>query len=392
MGTDDDGGAPDPFGGIPFLADMARAMSGQGPLNWDLAVQFAALGAVGENPDPEPEPSVRMAWESLADVAAMRVEETSGIVVPSRPEVVTVSRARWAQRTLADMRPLFTAMAASIATRPSAHDGDGDDPMTSMFSALSRMMAPALTGMSIGSMVGSLARHALGQYELPIPRPGTRDLLVVSSSVDAFALEWEIATDDLRMWVLTHELSSHAVLSAPALSGALVALLTEHVSAFSPDPAAILDRLGEVDPGSPDALAGLQSLFSDPMLLMGALRSPEQERIAPRLDAAVSAVSGYIDHLVDETAKRVLGNPGRIAEAARRRRAEWGDDARLIENMLGVSSARESQRRGREFIAGVVERGGAPHLPLIANDPAGLPTPAEIAAPGLWLARLGVLD
>jgi len=392
MGTDDDDGAPDPFGGIPFLADMARAMSEQGPLNWDLAVQFAALGAVGENPDPEPEPSVRMAWESLADVAAMRVEETSGIVVPSRPEVVTVSRARWAQRTLADMRPLFTAMAASIATRPSAHDGDGDDPMTSMFSALSRMMAPALTGMSIGSMVGSLARHALGQYELPIPRPGTRDLLVVSSSVDAFALEWEIATDDLRMWVLTHELSSHAVLSAPALSGALVALLTEHVSAFSPDPAAILDRLGEVDPGSPDALAGLQSLFSDPMLLMGALRSPEQERIAPRLDAAVSAVSGYIDHLVDETAKRVLGNPGRIAEAARRRRAEWGDDARLIENMLGVSSARESQRRGREFIAGVVERGGAPHLPLIANDPAGLPTPAEIAAPGLWLARLGVLD
>lgn len=392
MGHDGEG-TPDPFAGIPFLGDMARAMSGQGPLNWELAVQFAALGAVGEEPDPEPEPRVRLAWESLADVAAMRVAEVSGIHVPVRPEVVTVSRAGWARRTLADLRPLFTAMAAAIADRPATGDDDErNDPMGPMFAALSRMMAPALTGMSIGSMVGSLARHALGQYELPIPRPGTRDLLVVSSSVDAFGAEWDITVDDLRMWVLVHELSSHAVLSAPALSSALGALLTEHVSAFSPDPAAILDRLGGEDPGSPDALASLQSLFSDPMVLMGALRSPEQERIAPRLDAAVSAVAGYIDHLVDEASRRVLGNPARIAEAARRRRVEWGDDARLIENILGVSSTREGQRRGRDFIAGVVERDGARHLHLIADDPVGLPTPAEMEAPGLWLARLGVAD
>ena len=387
----DDEGRPDPFAGIPFLGDMARAMSGQGPLNWELAVQFAALGAAGDGPDPEPEPRVRLAWEALADVAAVRVEEVSGIHVPVRPEVVTVSRAGWARRTLTDLRPLFTAMAGAIAARPTDDDGN-DDPMGPMFTALSRMMAPALTGMSIGSMVGSLARHALGQYELPIPRPGTRDLLVVSSSVDTFGGEWDIPVDELRMWVLLHELSSHAVLSAPALSAALGALLTEHVSAFSPDPSVILDRLGEVDPGSPDALTSLQSLFSDPMVLMGALRSPEQERIAPRLDAAVSAVAGYIDHLVDEAARRVLGNPGRIAEAARRRRVEWGDDARLIENMLGVSSTREGQKRGRDFIAGVVERDGARHLHLIADDPAGLPTPAEMEAPGLWMARLGVTD
>lgn len=387
-----DSGSPDPFEGIPFLADIARAMSGQGPLNWDLAVQFAGLGAVGDAPDPEPEQSIRLDWERLADVAAMHVEEISGLQPGPRPEVLTVSRGRWAQRTLTDLRPLFTAMAGSIATRPSNTDADASDPVSSMFSALSRMMAPALTGMSIGSMVGSLARHALGQYELPIPRPGTRDLLIVSSSVDAFADEWDIALDDLRMWVLLHELSSHAVLASPAVSESLVALLTEHVSAFSPDPSAILERLGDVDPENPDALAGLQSFFSDPMVLMGAIRSPAQERMAPRLDAAISAVAGYIDHLVDETARRVLGNPARIAEAARRRRAEWGDDARLIESMLGVSSTRDTQRRGREFIAGVLDRGGAPHLALLANDPGGLPTPSELDAPGLWLARLGVAD
>ena len=27
----------DPFSGIPFLGDIAKAMSGQGPINWDAA-------------------------------------------------------------------------------------------------------------------------------------------------------------------------------------------------------------------------------------------------------------------------------------------------------------------------------------------------------------------
>lgn len=382
-----------PFGGLPFFNDMMRAMSQQGPLNWDLAQQFSQLGAVGDTPDPEPDSSTRIAYNTLAGIADLHVREIT--MLPTGPrdthsEILTTTRARWAHRTLTDLRPLFTDLATSLGQRPSAVEPP-DDPMMAMLANLSTMMAPAMMGMSIGSMVGALAAHALGQYELPLARPHAAEILVVSSSVDAFAAEWSIPTDDLRMWVLVHELSSHAILATPAIVNGLMGTVRRHVSAFRPDPEALMQHIGELDPNDDDALSRIQSLFSDPMVLMGAVRTAEQEALAPLLDAHVAAVAGYIDFVVDNVSARLLGASSPIAEAVRRRRADYGTDAQLIERLLGISTTRAQQVRGRAFIDGVVERAGAASLQTMLTDAAHLPTPNEVDAPGLWLARLETL-
>ena len=36
-----------PFAGLPLFGDLAKALAGQGPLNWDAARQFALMGATG---------------------------------------------------------------------------------------------------------------------------------------------------------------------------------------------------------------------------------------------------------------------------------------------------------------------------------------------------------
>jgi putative hydrolase len=379
-----------PFGGMPFFNDMMRAMSQQGPLNWDLAQQFAQLGAVGDTVDPEPDASTRIAYNALADIADMHVREITTLSTGPRDrhvEILTTTRAKWAQRTLTDLRPLFTNLATALNRREESPDTP-DDPMAAMLANLSSMMAPAMMGMSIGSMIGALASHALGQYELPLSRPHASEILVVSSSVDSFANDWSIATDDMRMWVLIHELASHAILASAALDQGLTALVQQHVSAFRPDPQALMDSIGELDPSDPDAMARIQSVFSDPMVLMGAMRSPEQEAMAPLLDAHIAAVSGYIDFVVDSVSARLLGASSPIAEAVRRRRVEYGSDGQLIERLLGVSLTREQQQRGRSFVEGVVERNGAPALIPMLEKAENLPTPNEVEAPGLWLARL----
>jgi uncharacterized protein (DUF2342 family) len=187
--SDNDNNVPNPFGGIPFFNEMMRAMSGQGPLNFELAQQFAQLGAVGDTPDPEPDTATRLAYNTLADIADPHVQEITVLSTGPRdkhPEILTTTRARWAHRTLSDFRPLFTDLATALNSQPSEPEST-DDPFASMLSNLSSMMAPAMMGMSIGSMIGELASHALGQYELPLARPHTSDILVVSTSVDAFA-------------------------------------------------------------------------------------------------------------------------------------------------------------------------------------------------------------
>lgn len=390
--SDDDMNMPNPFGGLPFFNDMMRAMASQGPLNWDLAQQFAQLGAVGDSADPEPDPSTRIAYNALADIADVYVREvTQRPTGPkdSHVEILTTTRARWAHRTLTDLRPLFNDLASALAKRD-APDASGD-PMAAMLNNLSTMMAPALMGMSIGSMVGALASHALGQYELPLSRPFASEILIVSSSVDSFASDWSIATDDMRMWVLIHELASHAVLASPAIEEGLSSMVRQHVSGFRPNPEALMESMGDIDPTDPNALAGIQNMFSDPMVLMGAVRSAEQEALAPFLDARIAAISGYIDFVVDSVSTRLLGASSPIAEAVRRRRVEYGTDAQLIERLLGISTTRAQQQRGRQFINGVVEREGSNALTQMLASASNLPTPNEVDAPGLWLARLETL-
>jgi putative hydrolase len=390
--ADGDDFPPLPFGGMPFFNDMMRAMSQQGPLNWDLAQQFAQLGAVGDEPDPEPHASTRIEYNTLADIADMHVREIAGAITTTsavRPEILTTTRARWAHRTLTDLRPLFTDLATALSTR-SPNEESLDEPFAAMLNNLSTMMAPAMMGMSIGSMVGALASHALGQYELPLARPESREILIVSSSVDTFAKEWDIAQDDMRMWVLIHELASHVVLASPAVTEGLMDLVRQHVSAFRPDPQAVMESIGELDLNNAEAVESIQKIFSDPMILMGAMRTPEQENLAPLLDAHVAAISAYIDFIVDSVGARLLGAQTSIAEAARRRRVEYGTDAVLIERLLGISSTRAQQSRGRAFIQGVIERSDTQTLARLTENPTHLPTPNELEAPGLWLARLEI--
>ena len=68
-------------------------------------------------------------------------------------------------------------------------------------------MGPMLAAMQLGSAVGHLARSHLGAYELPIPRPRTR-LLVVPANVTRFAEDWSLDLDEVRLWVCLREVTS----------------------------------------------------------------------------------------------------------------------------------------------------------------------------------------
>jgi uncharacterized protein (DUF2342 family) len=49
---------------------------------------------------------------------------------------------------------------------------------------------------------------------------------------------------------------------------------------------------------------------------------------------------------------------------------------------------RDDYALGRDFCAGVIERAGIEGLNRLWTDEALVPTPPELAAPGLWLARI----
>ena len=61
---------------------------------------------------------------------------------------------------------------------------------------------------------------------------------------------------------------------------------------------------------------------------------------------------------------------------------------RFIEGLLGLKLERSHYERGQAFCDGVVERAGIEGLNQLWERAELLPTPNELAAPGLWLARI----
>ena len=391
-GSDDDS---NPFAGLPFFGEMMKMFQSQGPIQWDTARQIAHMTATSGKSEPNPDPAARLAFIDLARIVVGQLTSVTGREHPALAvEPAVVTRTHWVSTTLDDYRPLFTDLATALAARPEKADDDGEsDPLAAMVGQFSGLLAPVMMGMTVGSMVGLLAKRSLGQYDLPLPRRTGSAPMFVLTNIDEFASDWNVAVDDARMWTLINELTLHAVISRPHVGAEIDRLVRGHVAAFRPDPDAIMNKLSSVESSDPmEMMQSLQSVLGDPEVLLGAMRSPAQDELQPYLDTVVSLVVGWADHIADAIGSRILGNPGRIAEAARRRRIESGEETAFVERLLGLRLNRSQVERGKAFVAGVIERAGSDGLDPLFDRANAIPTPSELEAPGLWLARLEISD
>ena len=272
--------------------------------------------------------------------------------------------------------------------------GDADDDeesggLAEMIGRWTSAMAPAMAAMQVGSVVGHLARRSLGQYDLPLPRTPSSEILVVIANLDRVAEEWSLPQDDLRLWLCAHEMAFHAVLTRPHVAKRLEELVVAHAQLVRPDPRDLEGLLQGIDPG---AIPGLSQIIGDPSLLGDADTgpSPELETVRAQLASLTAAIAGYAEYVTSVVASRLIGAHAPIGEAMRRRRVGRGEGERVAESLFGLHLDQEDIDRGAAFVQGVLERSGELDLARMWINEENLPTPAEVDAPGLWLARINL--
>ncbi len=425
----------------------------QWELAFQLATSVAAGDEPDANPDPiariRLEELSAIAELHVSDVTGM-VLGTGG----SSLRLVPTTRVEWARRSLEAWRPLLDRLASALTTtpgpaspdsKPGAPEQSGFDPapgaavagsdaggdataaasgpagaegelppdpflgdgdlfegaqaagdqdseeadLTEMIGRWTSAMAPAMAAMQVGSLVGHLARRSLGQYDLPLPRTASAEILVVLGNLDRVAEEWSLPPDDLRLWLCAHEMAFHAVLTRPHVALRLEELVVAHVRLVRPDPRDFEGLLQGIDPGS---IPGLSQIIGDPSLLGEADHgpSPELERVRAQLASLTAAIAGYAEYVTSVVASRLIGGHAPIGEAMRRRRVGRGEGERVAESLFGLHLDQEDVDRGAAFVQGVLERSGGLDLARLWVDEAHLPTPAEVDAPGLWLARINL--
>jgi putative hydrolase len=321
-----------------------------------------------------------------------------------------MNRSQWARRLLEDERELLGGLADSLRRGLTAQMGEleqlddggeipdipGLGPLPpQLLEQILSMMGPMMLSMMAGSTAGHLAARALGHYELPIPRPAGKPLTMVLSNVDAFAREWSLPTDDIRLWVCLSDVAHHQVLSIPHVRARIEGLISEYTRSFTDDPELIERQARDLgldeafDEAGAD-MAALQSLAADPDRLLGAMQSDRQRALMPESEALIATVEGWVDHVLDQIGTGLLSEYDRVTEALRRRRFEAGPQTRFIERLLGLELSQSTFDRGAAFIDGIVQRADESALASLWDDPEHLPTASELDAPGLWMARVGI--
>lgn len=383
------------------LAQVMQMLRTQGPVNWEVARQVAVV--VAREGDPSPEPPVpredARQLEELASAAETLVAQESGLAAALGVPRAAIGRTGWAELHLDALRPVLEALATRLRgtleqnepesgkTGPlgSPGSGQGADPFAGMLA----MMAPVLLGVQAGSMIGFLAQHALGRYDLPLPTSDRPTLAFVAPNLEAFAKAWSLPDEDLRFAVAIHEAVRAAQRSVGWVQDRLVRLAVEYVSEYALDPDVFEEQFGDVDPRDPESLA---AVAERPDALLGAMQSETQRAVLRQVQGLTMVLEGHAALVLERIGERMIPEFGRLSEAMRRHHVERGEAGRFVEGLLGLRLDREHYEQGEAFCRGVVERAGLEGLGRVLSSERLLPTPAELEAPGLWLARIDLPD
>lgn len=386
----------DPLGGGEFpFGDLNKLFSAFGNTDpWQQAAHIAqAVAADGES-EPNVEPKVRIALQDLARVALLYLAEVPGVsgspaIHSATVGVKPVTRAQWTTDSLDAYRQFFERFGEALG-QTTAPEAPAGDPFGAMFGAMFSNLAPMMVAASAGAMIGHLGQQALGQYELPVPRASDQ-VLIIPSGIDAAAAEWDVPIDELRMWVLIHELASHALITIPHVRRQFEALFLDFATAFRLDPAKIEEQFGQV--GGLEDLSKIQELaeqMNDPEAILSMMRTRTHDLLMPQLDALVAAFLGSVDLAVERVCLTLVPSHERIRQAMRARTLDVTPADRFMERLLGIDITEATLDRGRNFVDGIIERVGDVGIERLWGNELDLPTASEIGAPGLWIARVGL--
>jgi coenzyme F420 biosynthesis associated uncharacterized protein len=296
-----------------------------------------------------------------------------------RPEAV--GRDEWVRANLATIRHASAELEARVADSL-----DAPGPL----GPAARRGAGIAAGAEAGLGIGYMGRRVLGQYDVALigpPRPPR--LLFVAPNLTEAQRRLGIADRDLFLhWIALHE-ATHAV------QFGAVPWLREHIGGMVER----LLRTASVRPDLRDLAEAARSLLSarQPRRLaeavrdrglVGLLAGPRQLEQIRELQATMTLIEGYSEHVMDAIGEQLDPAYARLRQLADARREQQGRLEAIVAWLLGLDMKLRQYRAGKRFADAVAERAGIEGLNEVWREPAALPSAAELEVPELWIRRV----
>lgn len=337
-----------------------------GPVNLRLAGEVARHLTGDRQPV---EPWVAEEFRELTRLAEFRIEQVAPFAVHPATDVLPIDGREWVERNLEAFGYLVEPFGQMVDTSSAG-------PAAEMLKPL----GPALAGMQLGTLVGSLAGWAMAGYDTGLPLRGDDTISYIVPTIDAFIARQGFDSRDVRLWVCLEEVAHRAIYRVPFTVDGVIARLTSLASTMRVAPDRLMELMGGMD------LSEMGRSGIDPERLASLFDTPETRAATEELAALLGVVCGYRRLLVERAADGLL--PGlHDLVAARDVNRELGDNMEGSPIAAAFVSTDEIEA-GRAFCLEVERRYGDDQLRSVFIREGRFPTAPEIDDPVAWAARV----
>jgi coenzyme F420 biosynthesis associated uncharacterized protein len=236
----------------------------------------------------------------------------------------------------------------------------------------------------VGVLLGVLARKVLGQYDLSLlaPEPTGGALYYVEPNIDRVQKMLGLDAHDFRLWIALHETTHAYEFEAyPWVREHFNTLLHRYFDTINEQLQSFRGGLGPV-------LARLIESWGKGQHWMETLQTPTQRALFNELQALMSLVEGYSNHIMNAIGKQVLPNFEEIEQRIEARKGSRNLAEQLFNRITGMDLKMQQYAQGQKFVDTIVEQRGIRFATRVWERAEHLPTMDEIRNPDRWIARM----
>jgi coenzyme F420 biosynthesis associated uncharacterized protein len=345
-------------------------------INWDRARSVALAMNRAADSDTFPA-SLTQQYRDLVARCVPLIADYTGTTLPTPLESVHVfNRADWIDANILAFQQLFAPLeglnTARNLTSPTA---------IALVSGVNQTVLSA----EVGLLLGYLARRVLGQYDLALlgKEPvASGKLYYVEPNIAAATETMGVDGHEFRLWLALHETTHAFEFEAfPWVRPHFNTLLERYITL-------VTDDLRNLQGGLSTLIRRLREQGGSGKSLMEIVMTPEQKQLFDEMQALMSVIEGYSNHVMNAVGKQVLPSLDRMQRAFESRQRQRSQAETLFIRLTGLEMKMEQYRLGEQFIDAVVRERGHQFALKVWQGPEQLPTLAELRNPKQWIQRV----
>jgi coenzyme F420 biosynthesis associated uncharacterized protein len=241
-------------------------------------------------------------------------------------------------------------------------------------------------GTQIGMLLGFLGRRVLGQYDLSLlsPEPVVEGALYfVEPNISRIQRQLGLNDEDFRLWIALHETTHVFEFEAyPWVRAHFNSLVRQYFEQLNDQLSLFGGNIGQLV-GRVTQNMGSGRHWIELML------TPEQRHIFEQLQALMSLVEGYGNHVMNAIGRQLLPSFDQIERRMEQRQQNRSLIDQVIFRVTGMDLKMAQYQQGEEFVNSIVRSHGITFAAKVWERPENLPTMEEIRNPHYWVTRMG---